>query len=115
MISTCSRPGIVRKNCSCTASGREEDIPLLMATQSALLDNAARYVKAGGRLYYSTCSVLPEENDTAAHNFLAAHKNFALLPTDSPLAHMNTRYGMQFLPHISMGAGFFLTAFEREG
>lgn len=111
----CSGTGVINENPDIKLNRREEDIPSLMATQSALLDNAARYVKAGGRLYYSTCSVLPEENDTAAHNFLAAHKNFALLPMGSPLAHTNTRYGMQFLPHISMGAGFFLTAFERVG
>ena len=85
-----------------------------MATQAALLNNAARYVKVGGRLYYSTCSILPQENDTAAHNFLAAYPGFELSIPQSPLNHKATKYGLQFLPHISMGAGFYLTSFVKK-
>ncbi len=110
----CSGTGVINENPDIKLNRREEDIPSLANVQAALLDNAARYVKAGGMLYYSTCSILPQENDTAAHNFLERHKNFSPAPLESPLNHKNSRYGMQFLPHISMGAGFYLAAFRKD-
>ena len=110
----CSGTGVINENPDIKLNRREEDIPSLMDTQAALLNNAARYVKVGGRLYYSTCSILPQENDTAAHNFLEGHPNFGLAIPQSPLNHKTTKYGLQFLPHISLGAGFYLTCFERK-
>ena len=107
----CSGTGVINEDPDIKRNRREEDIPSLMATQAALLNTAARYVKEGGRLYYSTCSILPEENDTAAHNFLCAHPQFSLAPLESPLGHRATKYGLQFLPHISMGAGFYICSF----
>ena len=109
----CSGTGVINENPDIKLNRREEDIPALMAVQAALLANAARYVRPGGRLYYSTCSVLPEENDTAAYNFLAEHGNFSVVRLQSPLNHKTTGFGMQFLPHISLGAGFFLACFAR--
>ena len=109
----CSGTGVINENPDIKLNRREEDIPSLMATQAALLNNAARYLKPGGRLYYSTCSILPQENDTAAHNFLDCHPDFGLAIPQSPLNHKTTKYGLQFLPHISLGAGFYLTCFER--
>ena len=110
----CSGTGVINENPDIKLHRAAQDIPALCAKQAALLNNAARYVKQGGRLYYSTCSILPEENDTAAHNFLAAHPQFELEIPSSPLAHKATRYGLQFLPHISLGAGFYLTCFKRK-
>lgn len=110
----CSGTGVINENPDIKLNRKEEDISSLMATQAALLNNAAKYVKAGGKLYYSTCSILPQENDTAAHDFLAAHPDFGLAIPQSPLNHKTTKYGLQFLPHISLGAGFYLTCFERK-
>lgn len=110
----CSGTGVINENPDIKLNRKEEDISSLMATQAALLNNAAKYVKAGGRLYYSTCSILPQENDTAAHNFLEGHPDFGLAIPQSPLNHKTTKYGLQFLPHISLGAGFYLTCFERK-
>ena len=49
---------------------------LLPAIQSAILDNASRYVRRGGTLVYSTCTVLPEENERVTDAFLRAHLDF---------------------------------------
>lgn len=46
--------------------------------QLAILENCARYVKSGGTLVYSTCTVLPEENEKNVERFLASHPNFEL-------------------------------------
>jgi len=47
--------------------------------QSAILNASARAVRAGGRLVYSTCTLLPEENGEQIARFLAEHRDFTLL------------------------------------
>jgi 16S rRNA (cytosine967-C5)-methyltransferase len=48
--------------------------------QYAILENFSRYVKPGGLLVYSTCTLLPEENENNVARFLAAHPDFSLSP-----------------------------------
>lgn len=48
--------------------------------QLEILENAARYVKIGGVLLYSTCTLLPEENEQNVARFLAHHPEFSLCP-----------------------------------
>ena len=110
----CSGTGVINENPDIKLNRREEDIPSLVEVQAAILDNCAKYVKSGGRLYYSTCSLLPEENDSAAVGFLQRHNDFELCPLSSPLGHIKTAYGLQFAPHISLGAGFYLTCFVKK-
>lgn len=109
----CSGTGVINENPDIKLNRKEEDIASLYKVQSEILANCSRYVKVGGMLYYSTCSVLPEENDSVAVNFLSSHGGFELSVPSSPLGHRCTGYGLQFLPHISLGAGFYLTAFRR--
>ncbi len=71
----CSGLGIIRKK----PDIRQKDPALLSAlpaVQGAILDNAAGYVRSGGVLVYSTCTVLPEENGGVIEAFLAAHSEF---------------------------------------
>lgn len=110
----CSGTGVINENPDIKLNRREEDILSLASVQAAILDNCSRYVKSGGKLYYSTCSYLPEENDSAAVGFLQRHPEFGLSPLSSPLAHRKTGYGLQFLPHISLGAGFYITCFVKK-
>lgn len=110
----CSGTGVIGENPDIMLNRREEDINSLCKIQSEILDNCSRYVTSGGLLFYSTCSILPEENDSIAVEFLQNHKDFGLRLPSSPLAHKTTRYGLQFLPHISLGAGFYLTAFVKK-
>lgn len=110
----CSGTGVINENPDIKLNRKEEDIAKLNSVQSAILDNCSRYVKSGGKLYYSTCSYLPEENDSVAVGFLQRHSEYELTIPSSPLGHKTTGYGLQFLPHISMGAGFYLTAFTKK-
>ena len=48
--------------------------------QLAIAENACRYVKRGGVLLYSTCTLLPEENEQNVQRFLARHPEFSLCP-----------------------------------
>ena len=109
----CSGTGVINENPDIKLFRKEEDIESLTKTQLAILENCSRYAKKGGLLFYSTCSVLPEENDSIACNFLRLHPEYALNKPASPLCHSETKYGLQFLPHISLGAGFYLTSFKK--
>ena len=110
----CSGTGVINENPDIKLFRTAESVAELNSVQLAILENCSRYVADGGRLYYSTCSVLPEENDSIVYAFLQKHPEYELSIPSSPLAHRKTKFGLQFLPHISLGAGFFLAAFTRK-
>ncbi len=111
----CSGTGVINENPDIKLFRKESDVDSLAKIQLSILENCSRYVKSGGLLFYSTCSVLPEENDSIVCNFLQLHPEYALNKPISPLGHKETKYGLQFLPHISLGAGFYLAALKRRG
>ena len=110
----CSGTGVINENPDIKLFRNEEDIKSLNEIQLKILNNCARYVKSGGKLYYSTCSILPEENDSIVYEFLQSNSDFKLEIPESSLAHRKTKFGLQFLPHISLGAGFFVTMLVKE-
>lgn len=110
----CTGTGVINENPDIKLFRNEESVGELAENQLKILENCARYVKKGGTLYYSTCSVLPEENDSVAHNFSERNGEFEIKKMSSPLGCRQTKYGLQFLPHISMGAGFYLAAFTKK-
>ena len=81
----CSGLGIIRKKPDIRYK-KPDDLFALPVIQRAILDNAARYVRPGGTLVYSTCTILPEENEEVTDGFLAEHPDFvrhALRPARS--------------------------------
>ena len=84
----------------------------------AALEACCRYVKPGGQLVYSTCSILPEENALQLRRFLENHPDFTLLPLpDSFPAALRQRYGaegLQLLPHRDHLDGFFIARMGRK-
>ena len=72
----CSGLGIIRKKPDIRYK-RADDLFTLPIVQEAIMDNAARYVRPGGTLVYSTCTILPEENQQVVETFLSAHPEFA--------------------------------------
>ena len=76
----CSGLGTLRRNPDARWRLRPEDPASLAETQRALLENSAREVMAGGALVYSTCTLLPEENEAVVAAFLAQHSEFSLTP-----------------------------------
>ncbi len=87
---------------------KEQNFASLNGAQSAILENCSRYVKEGGHLYYSTCSLLKEENDRIVDKFLRSHAEFETEQIQSPLDFMKMKYGVQFLPDTAFGAGFYV-------
>lgn len=109
----CSGTGTLRRNPEIRWRISPADIVDLTGRQRQLLANAARVVKPGGRLVYSTCSVEPEENEAVVQAFLEDNRNFRLgeLALDSLL---RTSSGMaRTWPHREGTDGFFLCTLER--
>ena len=74
----CSGFGTLRRNPDLKWKRKEEDIRRLSILQSSILGNLARYVKEGGILVYSTCTVFQEENEGVVEKFLDGHPEFRL-------------------------------------
>ena len=109
----CSGFGTISENPDIKLFRKEGDLASLRGAQRGILDACSRYVKRGGRLYYSTCSVFEEENDGVVGEFLKSHPDFCVLPADSPLPHEKKKYGLQFLPDRAFGAGFYAAKLMR--
>jgi len=76
----CSGSGTWRRNPDAKWRLSEQDLAELTALQARILDQTASLVKQGGRLIYATCSLLPEENERQIERFLAAHREFTVMP-----------------------------------
>jgi 16S rRNA (cytosine967-C5)-methyltransferase len=74
----CSGFGTLRRNPDLKWRRKEEDIGRLAKLQSSILRNLAPYVKEGGILVYSTCTVFHEENEDVVERFLDGHSEFRL-------------------------------------
>ena len=109
----CSGLGIIRKKPDIRYKDPEalEGLPKV---QRAILDNCSRYVRPGGVLLYSTCTLLRRENEDIVHGFLVEHPRFELEPFHFP------QFGEQpgwftFWPHIHGTDGFFVAKLRRKG
>ncbi|MEM4986538.1 RsmB/NOP family class I SAM-dependent RNA methyltransferase [Collimonas sp. H4R21] len=114
----CSGLGTLRRNPDVKWRQTPEAIVEMNAKQIAILSSAARLVKSGGRLVYGTCSLLDEENDAIAAQFLASHEDFSLVPMKDVLAEQKIELEMgdylKLLPHQHQTDGFFAAVFVRK-
>jgi 16S rRNA (cytosine967-C5)-methyltransferase len=74
----CSSTGTIRRHPDILYTKSAKDIAALADLQARLIDNAARLVKRGGRLVYSTCSLEPEEGEAQIAGFLTRNEGFSL-------------------------------------
>ena len=110
----CSGYGTVSENPDIKLFRKEEDFNALARSQTSILETCSRYVKKGGVLYYSTCSLFERENDGIVGAFLTSHPEYAVEPLESPLAHDKKKFGLQFLPDTAYGAGFYVCKMRRK-
>jgi 16S rRNA (cytosine967-C5)-methyltransferase len=107
----CSGLGTLRSHPEIKWQRRESDIQRLSELQMQILENAASYLKPGGVLVYSTCTLTREENETVVENFVTRHKQFELedaagyLPNTAK--HMVRGRYFQALPQRDNTDGFF--------
>lgn len=86
----------------------------LPAIQAAILENACRYVKPGGILLYSTCTIFPEENEENVGRFLERHPEFSAEPFSvGSLSVPNGK--ITLLPDRIPTDGFFIAKLKKQG
>lgn len=105
----CSGLGIIRRKPDIKWTKGAADCSALAKTQYKMLRIASRYVKKGGILVYSTCTISRMENEQMAETFLRENKNFKAFPTE----YMNDKGYCQLLPNTFNTDGFFIARFIR--
>ena len=91
----CSGLGVLRRKADLRWKKNLAEISELPTLQGKILSGAAKALKRGGTLLYSTCTIARRENQDVVEKFLAANENFEL-------AEMQT-----LLPHVTNTDGFF--------
>jgi 16S rRNA (cytosine967-C5)-methyltransferase len=113
----CTGTGTWRRNPDARGRLRARDLDELLVKQATILDDASRLVRAGGRLIYATCSLLPEENEDQVSAFLSRHAGFAVTPlaTAWPLDAPPPGPGpfLSLTPRANGMDGFFAAVLER--
>ncbi len=110
----CSGLGVIRKKPDIRY---KDPSPLagLPGVQRAILDNAARYVKPGGALVYSTCTLLRRENEDVVRGFLSDHPEYRTEAFRLPEHVGDGGVGMLTLwPHRQGTDGFFISKLRKE-
>ncbi|MBU3699316.1 MAG: 16S rRNA (cytosine(967)-C(5))-methyltransferase RsmB [Candidatus Kapabacteria bacterium] len=110
----CSGLGTLTKKPDIKWRRQIDDIRKMVTTQREILANAAKLVKVGGCIVYSTCSIEPEENFEAITWFLSSHPNFKLDPAEGHLPAEVCQDGyVQTFPHKHRSDGAFAARLVR--
>ncbi len=112
----CTGTGVLSKRADLRWKRDEESLKNAVELQAKLLDSAAKMVKKGGRLVYSTCSLEEEENMEQVMNFLDRHENFEMQSVegyvpDEIMVHGGLAY--QTFPHKHNCDGHFGVLLKR--
>jgi 16S rRNA (cytosine967-C5)-methyltransferase len=121
----CSGMGTLRRNPDLKWRQTPEGVAELNQKQISILTSAARLLKPGGRLVYATCSLLPQENQAIAEEFLAKHPDFEVIPAAQVLNPLFPKDKLpigcsldhpwwQLWPHIHGTDGFFGAVFQKK-
>jgi len=113
----CSGFGTLRRNPDLRWRRTEEDLGRLRELQSSILRNVSNYLKKGGVLVYSTCTVFREENEDVVEGFLDEHPEFRLGQMATVLPEtchpfMDRGYLKTYPPRAEMD-GFFVARLIR--
>jgi 16S rRNA (cytosine967-C5)-methyltransferase len=114
----CSATGVIRRHPDIKLLRRQEDIASFARTQHEIVRAAFAMLAAGGRLLYSTCSVLPAENEAVIQGFLRTERHARLAPLPAavelpPGAEIRVA-GVQLLPGARAGTdGFYYACLEK--
>jgi 16S rRNA (cytosine967-C5)-methyltransferase len=113
----CSGLGTLRRNPDLKWRQSPQSIEELKVKQAAILRAAADLVKPGGRLVYSTCSLLPEENEDIVAEFLAGRGDYGKVHCGEVLRQqgipLDAGEFLRLLPHLHGTDGFFAAAMTR--
>lgn len=105
----CSGLGIIRRKPEIKYKN-EQELACLPEIQYSIICNASRYVKAGGRMVYSTCTLSKAENEDICRKFLETHSSFR----PSGVFFEGDECMKTLMPHKNDSDGFFIACFERK-
>lgn len=115
----CSGLGIIRRKPDIKWKKDREHYNILSAKQRKILGNAARYLRPGGYLVYSTCTIMPEENQMVFEEFLKENPSYTpcditeLVP--EPIRCESCKWGyIQLFPNVHQTDGFFIGKLMRK-
>lgn len=126
----CSGEGMFRKNEDAKMEWSPENVEICADRQDGILDCAARMLRPGGKIVYSTCTFAPAENEGSMARFLERHPEFKIMPVEVPegFAKGNPAWGgteqpvyeelahtLRIWPHKVDGEGHFLAVLQKEG
>jgi len=114
----CSGTGTLRRNPGAKLHFSAERVASQQRVQEEIVREGARYVRPGGKLLYSTCSLLRSENENVVEGFLASRGDFRLLPSIRLLREKGVPVEgddlmLTLLPHRHGTDGFFAALMER--
>ena len=113
----CSGTGVMTEKPDVKYRVTAEGVQSLCFTQAAILDAVAPMVKVGGTLVYSTCSILPQENEEQIKLFLVRHPEYEVwrMGAELPekLAAHEGEYGLQMFAHRDGTDGFYVCRLRR--
>ncbi|MCR4618229.1 MAG: RsmF rRNA methyltransferase first C-terminal domain-containing protein [Lachnospiraceae bacterium] len=99
----CSGEGMFRKNEEAVSEWSAENVKLCAERQSEILDCAAKMLRRGGRIVYSTCTFAKEEDELSIENFLKRNPDFTCEKME------------RLWPHKVRGEGHFAAVLTKEG
>ncbi|WP_069988795.1 16S rRNA (cytosine(967)-C(5))-methyltransferase RsmB [Massilioclostridium coli] len=112
----CSGFGVIRRKPEIKYKS-EQSVEGLPKIQMNILEIASQYVKAGGVLIYSTCTLSKRENQEITKAFLLQHPEFSPLQLPEVLTQFypHAGYDLTFLPNQLDSDGFYLCAMKKRG
>ena len=111
----CSGEGMFRKEEAAITDWSPETVQMCARRQGEILDCAAKMVKPGGRLVYSTCTFAPQEDEEAVEAFLENHPEFVPEPVEAPWFQESGPAMYRMWPHKLLGEGHFAAVLRRMG
>lgn len=109
----CSGLGVIRRKPEIKYKN-SDDFSRLPDIQYDILDTSSKYVKAGGTLVYSTCTISKAENEEVIEKFLSTHDDFISGDVGSSLGLKPSPY-VTVLPKMFNSDGFFIAKLVRKG
>ncbi|MGB5708170.1 MAG: 16S rRNA (cytosine(967)-C(5))-methyltransferase RsmB [Arenicellales bacterium] len=108
----CSGTGVIRRHPDIRHRRQQGDFERFSAQQLDLLEDAWPMLAANGMLLYATCSIMPAENDEVIRQFIACHCDASVQHIDT-IAGINGEYGVQRLPGVHSGDGFYYSRLNK--
>ena len=113
----CSGLGMINSKPDIKNNTAPEELQALSEIQSKLLETCSSYVKPGGLLVYSTCTVSKQENESNIKRFICEHNEFELIDIDSKipdsLNYIIDDKTITILPSKYNPDAFFISAMRR--